>query len=232
MINSFNEIEMRNSGLIYNSTFNQIKQLYAMDPDLAGELAISAIELVLTGDISSNDPMVALMLEPMRKINENNHVKYDNKVESSRQKKIAELKLDKVADMMNAGYTQKQIGEKLGITQQNVSYRVSVIRTKYPELLQTIQTNLTNSTNATNKNVCENTNTLQTKQHFTNGTNNTNKPDFCTNGVVCTDQLQTVQTNSTNSGENVCKSGVPAAKTGGTKPKMTPEEMRKMGFNF
>ena len=232
MINNFNEIEMRNSGLIYNSTFNQIKQLYAMDPDLAGELAISAIELVLTGDISSNDPMVALMLEPMRKINENNHVKYDNKVESSRQKKIAELKLDKVAELMNAGYTQKQIGEKLGITQQNVSYRVSVIRTKYPELLQTVQTNLTNSTNATNKNVCENTNTLQTKQHFTNGTNNTNKPDFCTNGTVCTDQLQTVQTKNTNSDENVCKNGVSAAKTGGTKPKMTPEEMRKMGFDF
>ena len=232
MINSFNEIEMRNSGLIYNSTFNQIKQLYAMDPDLAGELAISAIELVLTGDISSNDPMVALMLEPMRKINENNHVKYDNKVESSRQKKIAELKLDKVAELMNAGYTQKQIGEKLGITQQNVSYRVSVIRTKYPELLQTVQTNLTNSTNATNKNVCENTNTLQTKQHFTNGTNNTNKPDFCTNGTVCTDQLQTVQTKNTNNGENVCKNGVSVAKTGGMKPKMTPEEMKKMGFDF
>ena len=38
------------------------------------------------------------------------------------------------------GYTQKQIGEKLGMPQQNVSYRVGVIRTKYPELLQTDST--------------------------------------------------------------------------------------------
>lgn len=232
MIEIFNDIEMRNSGLIYNSTFNQIKQLYAMDPELAGELAISAIELVLTGDISSNDPMIGLMLEPMRKINQNNQTKYDNKVESSKQKKIAELKLDKVAELLNAGYTQKQIGERLGITQQNVSYRVGVIRTKYPELLQTVQTNFTNSTNATNKSVCENTNILQTKQHFTNGTNSTNKPDFCTNGVVCTDQLQTVQTKSTNTDENVCTSGVSVVKPGEPRRKFSREENEKNGFDF
>lgn len=232
MIEIFNDIEMRNSGLIYNSTFNQIKQLYAMDPELAGELAISAIELVLTGDISSNDPMIGLMLEPMRKINQNNQTKYDNKVESSKQKKIAELKLDKVAELLNAGYTQKQIGERLGITQQNVSYRVGVIRTKYPELLQTVQTNFTNSTNATNKSVCENTNILQTKQHFTNGTNSTNKPDFCTNGVVCTDQLQTVQTKSKNTDENVCTSGVSVVKPGEPRRKFSREENEKNGFDF
>lgn len=232
MIEIFNDIEMRNSGLIYNSTFNQIKQLYAMDPELAGELAISAIELVLTGDISSNDPMIGLMLEPMRKINQNNQTKYDNKVESSKQKKIAELKLDKVAELLNAGYTQKQIGERLGITQQNVSYRVGVIRTKYPELLQIVQTNFTNSTNATNKSVCENTNILQTKQHFTNGTNSTNKPDFCTNGVVCTDQLQTVQTKSTNTDENVCTSGVSVVKPGEPRRKFSREENEKNGFDF
>ncbi len=78
-----------------------------MDPELAGELAISAIELVLTGDISSDDPMINLMLEPMKVINENNNVKYDNKVESSRQKKINDLNLEKVAELMNLGYTQK-----------------------------------------------------------------------------------------------------------------------------
>ena len=141
MIEMFKDNEMRNSGLIYNSTFNQIKQLHAMDPELAGELAIAAIELVLTGDISSDDPMISLMLEPMKKINQNNQVKYDNKVETGKQKKIQELNLDKVAELMLAGYTQKQIGEKLGMPQQNVSYRVGVIRTKFPELLQTNSTN-------------------------------------------------------------------------------------------
>ena len=84
--------------------------------------------------------MINLMLEPMKKINQNNHIKYDNKVETSKQKKIQELHLDKVAELMMAGYTQKQIGEKLCMPQQNVSYRVGVIRTKYPELLQTNST--------------------------------------------------------------------------------------------
>ena len=171
----FKDNEMRNSGLVYNSTFSQIKQLHAMDPDLAGELAISAIELVLTGEISSDDPMINLMLEPMKKINQNNQVKYDNKVETGKQKKIRELDLDKVAELMLAGYTQKQIGEKLGMTQQNVSYRVGVIRTKYPELLQTDSTKSL-------QDVC--TNTLQTVQTNT-------KKEVCEADPVCRNSVKT-----------------------------------------
>ena len=208
MIEMFKDTEMRNSGLIFNSTFNQIKQLYAMDPELAGELAISAIELVLTGDISSDDPMINLMLEPMKVINENNNVKYDNKVESSRQKKINDLNLEKVAELMNLGYTQKQIGERLGMPQQNVSYRVGVIRTKYPELLQTDSTKSLQS-------VC--TNNLQTVQ--TNFTNNTNT-------------LQTVQIDTKESvceADSVCQSSV---KPGKTTKKFDREAMKKNGFDF
>lgn len=229
MIEQFNDIETRNSGLIYDSTFNQIKQLYAMDPELAGELAISAIELVLTGAISSDDAMINLMLEPMRKINANNHIKYDNKVENSRQKKINELNLMQVAEMMNAGYTQKQMGERLNMTQQNISYRVNVIRTKYPELL--------NNTNSLQTVQTKNTNTLQTVQMTQ--TKSTNKVDG-------TNSLQTVQTNFTNSTNGlqtvqtttkksvcetdpVCQSSV---KPGKTKAKYSKEELEKMGFNF
>ena len=43
-----------------------------MDPEKAGELAISAIELVLTGDVSSDDAMIDLFLEPIKVINERN----------------------------------------------------------------------------------------------------------------------------------------------------------------
>lgn len=82
MIEKFKENEMRNSGLIYNSTFEQIKNLYQFDPEAAGELAISAIELVLTGDISSDDVNIQLLLMPMKKINEINVAKYENKVEN------------------------------------------------------------------------------------------------------------------------------------------------------
>lgn len=172
MIETFKDTEMRDSGIIYNSTLQQIKQLHAVDPERAGELAISAIEMILTGDISSDDMMIGIMLEPMKKINERNVVRYEAKVEGSKQKKIREMRLQEIADLVVAGFKQREIGERLGLSQQNVSYRVSMIKTQYPELLRkedpeeestnentSISTQFTNDTNKfTNKNavVCKN----------------------------------------------------------------------------
>ena len=92
--------------------------------------------------------------------------------------------------------------------QQNVSYRVGVIRTKYPELLQT-------DSIKSLQDVC--TNTLQTVQ--TNSTNNTNTS-------------QTVQTSTKESvceADPVCRSSV---KTGESKKKFDREAMKKNGFDF
>ena len=58
MIEYFNDVEVRGSGVIMSSVFDQIKKMHAMDPEMAGELAISAIELVLTGQFSSDDAMI------------------------------------------------------------------------------------------------------------------------------------------------------------------------------
>lgn len=135
MIEQFKDLNARNSGVVYNSTLEQIKKLYEADPELAGELAISAIELVLCGDISSDDVMISLMLEPMRKINENNQAKYETKVEGAKAKKMTDMKLDKIAEMVNMGRKQREIGEALGMSQQTVSYRIGLIKTSYPELL-------------------------------------------------------------------------------------------------
>ena len=135
MIEQFKELEVRRSGIIYKSTLDQIKKLHEADPELAGELAISAIELVLTGEISSDDMMVALLLEPAKAVNENNQVKYDSRVEASKAKKMVDMKLDKIAELANLGKKQREIGEALGMSQQTVSYRMSLIKTSYPELL-------------------------------------------------------------------------------------------------
>ena len=137
MIEMFKDNEMRPSGLVFSSVLEQIKELHQYDPEQAGELAISAIELILTGDISSDDVNVKIMLAPLRKITEVNVTKYETKVENKRQKKIAEMKLDKIADLLAAGYKQREIGERLGLSQQTVSYRIDVIKKNYPELLQT-----------------------------------------------------------------------------------------------
>lgn len=136
MIEIFNDVPIRKSSIIYNSVFEQIKKLYAVNPEQAGELAISAIELALTGQISSDDMIIELMLEPTKIITEDNHDKYDQKCENTRQKKITEQKLDQIAEMMQKGYKQREIADRLHLTQQMVSYRWGVIKTSYPELLE------------------------------------------------------------------------------------------------
>ena len=160
MIEQFKELEVRRSGIIYKSTLDQIKKLHEADPELAGELAISAIELVLTGEISSDDMMVALLLEPAKAVNENNQVKYDSRVEASKAKKMVDMKLDKIAELANLGKKQREIGEALGMSQQTVSYRMSLIKTSYPELLNdtAAQKNL-----QTNSDIYKNTKSTKTE---------------------------------------------------------------------
>lgn len=136
MIEKFNDVEVRSSGVIYNSTFEQIKKMYAVDPELAGELAISAIEIILTDQISSDDPMVDMLLTPAKVINDSNVFKYEMKKQASKDKKVREMKLEEIADLFyNKGAKQREIAERLGLAQQTVSYRLGIIRSKHPELI-------------------------------------------------------------------------------------------------
>ena len=63
MIEKFKENEARKSALIYLSNFEQVKELYEDDKEMAGELAISIMEMALTGEISSNNKIIRLMLK-------------------------------------------------------------------------------------------------------------------------------------------------------------------------
>lgn len=136
MIEYFNDVEVRGSGVIMSSVFDQIKKMYAMDPEMAGELAISAIELVLTGQFSSDDAMIDMLLAPAKVINDHNVQRYEIRKEGSKNKKIKDMKLDEIAEMLKNGMKQKEIAERLHISQQTVSYRMGLIRTQYPELMQ------------------------------------------------------------------------------------------------
>lgn len=189
MIEMFNEVDVRGSGVIYASTFEQIKKMYAVDPEKAGELAISAIEMVLTGQISTDDYMIDMMLTTAKAVNENNVAKYESRVEGARQKKVRDLKLAEIADLLRAGWKQREIGEKLGMSQQNISYRIGVIRSSYPELLQPEVTETAQTTYKESGILQTDLQTVQTAQkdlqtrlydkdtngtnNFTNDTNNT-----------------------------------------------------------
>lgn len=208
MIDQFKELEMRHSGLIYEGTFEQIKKLHEVDPQLAGELAISAIEFVLTGEISSDDMMINLLLEPMRTVNQNNKNKYEEKVESARMKKITDMKLDKIAEMAREGCKQREIGERLGLSQQIISYRMGVIKTSYPELLIGSPQN------------------TKIQKNFTNDTNEIQK-NKNTNESVCTNFVQNYKnTKDTNFVQNsVCKNQDQSAE-------IAKDQLKKLGFSF
>jgi hypothetical protein len=46
----FNDVPpKKDTAIIYSSSLKQIKEVYAIDPALAGELAISICELAVTG---------------------------------------------------------------------------------------------------------------------------------------------------------------------------------------
>ena len=185
MIEMFNDVPVRKSGIIYNSTFEQIKKLYEMNPEQAGELAIAAIELTLTGQFSSDDVIIELMLEPAKIVGAGDRIKYEQKVENSRQKKINEQKLDQIAALMQQGFKQREVAQKLGLTQQTVSYRWGVIKAQYPELLQTEDPDLPNLYQKTNNesvlpNVYQNTDSTKKQNSVQTGTNE----NVCKNPVA------------------------------------------------
>ena len=135
MINSFNDVPVRDTGIIYKSVFEQIKKLHSRQPELAGELAISAIELILTGQLSTDDFTIDILLENMKEIAKKNEAKYNDKIEQKREQRRSNLLLDEIAELLNQGKTQKSIAEALGESAQIINYRVGIIRREYPELL-------------------------------------------------------------------------------------------------
>ena len=123
------------SGVIYNSNLEQIKEMFAIDPVRAGELAISFCEMALTGQASTDDPDLKIILAGFRPLVENNKKKYNDRVESSRLAEISKFRLDEIADMLKAGRKQAEISRALDIKSSTLNDRVRKIREKYPELL-------------------------------------------------------------------------------------------------
>lgn len=136
MIEKFKENEARKSALIYLSNFEQVKELYEDDKEMAGELAISILEMALTGEISSNNKIIKLMLKNFEVSAEKNKQKYEAKERNTKQENAEKYNLYEIAEMLNEGKTQAEIADVLGISRQTVSRRLNeMIRVNYPELL-------------------------------------------------------------------------------------------------
>lgn len=135
--------------------------MYPSDPNKAGELAISAIELVLTGEISSDDLMIDVALQALSIQRDKDEDNYNQKEQMTKIKKIEDMKLDKIAELCSQKISQKRIGEMLGISQQTVSYRINIIKDKYPELLPNDDKQITKTTKDTKKVLVKNSDNYQ-----------------------------------------------------------------------
>ena len=143
MIQRFNDVEAANSGVVFESNFKQIKQLYSMDKEKAGELAISIIEMALTKQCSSDDPWVRMMLANFEESAKRNIKRYQSKVEKTKEVKMDKYQLREIAEMWNEGMTQAEIGEALGISRQTVNSRINnMIKTEFPELLDRVSSEM------------------------------------------------------------------------------------------
>lgn len=133
MIKQFQDAEMRESGIIYAANLEVIQEMYATDPALAGELAISIMELTLKGTISSDNPMIGWLLSNLKKSVAKSKEKYDKKVANTETKKLE--RLTKIAELYNQGLKQKDIAKILNKAASTISEDMATIRTEYPELL-------------------------------------------------------------------------------------------------
>ena len=66
MITEFDLDACRDSAVIYSSVLEQIEMLYEDDTELAGEFAIAAIQTVLSGDTTTDNKMIKVMLKQLQ----------------------------------------------------------------------------------------------------------------------------------------------------------------------
>lgn len=134
MIKEIKNSQARPSGVIYESTWEQIKKLHNKNPDLAYELAFSIVEQTLTGDISSDDLTIQLICDGLKPINQKAQQKYDIQVKNKRESKCESLQLQKIIELVNMGKTQEEIGKILGVSRQTINNRIRIINEEFPEL--------------------------------------------------------------------------------------------------
>lgn len=114
--------------------FEQVKMLYIQNPAAGGELAVSLMEHVLTGDHSSDDFMVAFAIanhkETIQKAQHNYDVSKENK------RSAIEDDLRQYTELYVDGFTQAEIAKRMNTTQSNVSKKIAKARKDFPHLLQ------------------------------------------------------------------------------------------------
>ena len=134
MIKEFKNNPIRKSGIVYGKMLEVAKRQYMRDPVKGGEYAISFLEAILTGDISSDDINIEDALEGyVDRIKKSKNL-YDAKVAAS------EERFSRIVEMKKNGMTQAAIARELGVQPPAVSKMFTRIRTEFPHLLEELET--------------------------------------------------------------------------------------------
>ena len=121
MIPKFSDEPIRDSGIVYGANMEQIEELYNENPELAGELAISILELTLKGTLSTNNSVIRIMLKNLEKQIQKDHEKWEKRAYSNQKRtEQKEEKMVKVADLLDEGYSPAEIVKQTGYSRTMV----------------------------------------------------------------------------------------------------------------
>lgn len=138
MIVDFNLDDCRDSAVLYKTMYKLVSRKYKKGHyEEAAELALAFFQVSLLGDTTTDDEDIQDLCEPYLATARKNRERYDNKVENDKARKIEDMRLDEIAEYVNNGFTLREIEENTGIPKSTVSYRIGVIKSNYPELLDT-----------------------------------------------------------------------------------------------
>lgn len=121
MIPKFNDEPIRDSGIVYGANLEQVEELYLENPELAGELAISILELTLKGSLSTDNSMIRILLKNLEKQTQKDHEKWEKRAYSNQKRtEQKEEKMVKVADLLSEGCSPAEIVKRTGYSRTMV----------------------------------------------------------------------------------------------------------------
>ena len=126
----------KNTAIIYTSSLKQIKEMYKVNPEWAGELAISICELAITGQMSCENPIVRMALANFEDVAIKNIEKYDQAIVAKIEGRIQKNSFREIARALKNGVKQVDIAKELNLKTTTLGERVKTLRLEFPFLLE------------------------------------------------------------------------------------------------
>lgn len=139
MITEFDYENCRESSILYKTAYKQVARKYQRGKyEEAAELAVAYFQVMLQGYTATDDEDIEDLVEPYAAMSKKANERYSRKVEREKNKQIEDLQLHEIAQMLRDGKSYGTIADTLGVVKGTITYRVGIMRDKYPELLESV----------------------------------------------------------------------------------------------